>query len=66
MNRSVIVSAVGSAKLVNVAIPPDTVTVVVPRSGPEPVLREAVTLRRVVAGLHGCRTGLRHRPPVAG
>ena len=43
MNRSVMVSAVASARFVNVATPPETVTVVVPSSGPEPVFSEAVT-----------------------
>ena len=52
VNWSVMVSAVSSARLVNVAMPPETVTVVVPCSGPEPSGSEAaVTWVAVVAGL---------------
>ena len=52
MNWIVIVSAVSSARSVNVAMPPEAVTVVVPCSGPEPIGSEAaVTWVRVVAGL---------------
>ena len=36
VNRIVIVSALSSARFVNVAMPPEAVTVVVPCSGPEP------------------------------
>ena len=42
-NLSVMVSAVSSARLVKVAIPPETVAVSVPVSGPEPLARETVT-----------------------
>ena len=70
---SVIVSAVSSARSVNVAMPPETVTVVVPCSGPEPIGSEAaVTWVRVVAGLEvavlvfdvddGLRAERRRRP----
>ena len=46
------VSAVLSARSVNVAMPPETVTVVVPCSGPEPSGSDADRhLGRVVAGL---------------
>ena len=38
---SVMVSAVLSARLVKVAMPPETVTVVVPCNGPEPAGNEA-------------------------
>ena len=37
------VSAVSSARFVNVATPPETVAVSVPWSGPAPLLRNAVT-----------------------
>ena len=43
VNSSEIVSALLSARLVNVAMPPETVTVTVPWSGPLPVQSEAVT-----------------------
>ena len=43
MNLSVIVSAVLSARFVNVATPPETVTVGVPWSGPVPLRERAVT-----------------------
>jgi len=45
VNRSRIVSALSSARLVKVAMPPETVTVVVPKSGPvpTPARSEAVT-----------------------
>ena len=45
------VSAVSSARFVNVATPPETVTVVVPWSGPVPLASAAVTTVRVVARL---------------
>ena len=46
-----IVSALSSARFVNVAMPPETVTVVVPCSGPEPVPSSGAHLGGVVAGL---------------
>ena len=55
------VSAVLSDRPVNVAMPPETVTVVVPCSGPAAALERAVTCGGVVAGARGCRTGPRHR-----
>ena len=42
-NSSVIVSAVSSPRFVNVAIPPTTVAVTVPWSGPVPLASETVT-----------------------
>ena len=39
-----------SDRLVNVAMPPETVTVVVPSSGPVPLLQRGGHLGRVVAG----------------
>ena len=42
-NLSVIVSAVLSARLVNVAMPPTTVAVSVPWSGPAPLASDTVT-----------------------
>ena len=43
LNSSEMVSAVLSDKSVNVAMPPETVTVTVPSRGPLPLLSEAVT-----------------------
>ena len=40
-----------SDRSVNVAMPPETVTVVVPCSGPVPLFRRGGHLGRVVAGL---------------
>ena len=51
VNWIVIVSALSSARSVNVAMPPLTVTVVVPSRGPDPDSATRGDLCRVVAGL---------------
>ena len=51
VNLSEIVSALSSARFVNVATPPDTVTVVVPWSGPAPLCKRRRHHRAVVACL---------------
>ena len=70
VNFSEMVSAVSSARLVNVATPPDTVAVKVPWSGPVPLPSAAVTtvllspVSRLHSGpLHKSRAGSGTPPP---
>src|SRR2546423_751317 len=63
LNRSALVSALLSARLVNIAPPPTTVAVTVPWSGPIPLLSEPVTtvllspVSRLPYGSSTVRTG---------
>ena len=61
VNWSVMVSAVSSARSVNVAMPPEAVTVVVPCSGPVPTGSDRPSPGWCCRRSPDCRTGLRRR-----